>query len=437
MRRAYRLFFITVLFISSLVLITAKTSGAVLKPEEILVVVNKESIDSVRMGKLYIALRYIPSSNLAGISAPFQDEISRKQYDEQIAGPLRKTIHDLQDKGKRIRCIVTMYGVPLRISPVMPSDTSQEEIRKYEDILKQKKAELSELKEQPKWWNKIFKKTIRKSDIDQLQTEINKRQFELDHLTGKDTIAAVDSELALLLSSSYDLAGWQLNPEFTPFKGRMNSKNKVLMVSRIDAPTPALAEKMMRTAVEVEKTGLSGKLYLDARGFSGENDYAKFDEDIRRTAQILEKGLMPVVLDNKPELFGPGEAPMAALYCGWYSLGEYKDAFEWAKGAVGYHVASSEAVSLHDPGRNYWVKGMLERGVIASLGPVTEPYLTAFPPPSLFFPLLMSGQYSLAEVFAMTNPFLSWRMILVGDPLYNPFRAKPAYPLKDPPPPPR
>jgi len=435
-RRTCKFCFAAVLYISTLIFVTAGPAGAVLKPGEILIVVNAGSPDSIRLGKLYAELRRIPHGQIAEIKAPFQDNISRTQYDELIAAPLRRTINNLQDKGKRIRCIVTMYGVPLRILLIKPSDISEEKVKRYEDILKQKKDELSELKEQPKWWDKFFKKSLPEKNIDQLQTEINKRQFELDHLKGNDTVAAVDSELALLLSPSYEFAGWQPNPAFIPFKDRIRNKVRALMVSRIDAPSPELVEKMIRTAVDVEKKGLSGKIYLDARGLSGSSEYARFDDDIRRTADVLEKGFMPVVLDNRPELFGPGEAPDAALYCGWYSLGEYMDAFEWVKGAVGYHVASSEAVSLHDPARKYWVKSMLEKGVIASVGPVTEPYLIAFPPPSIFFQLLMSGQYSLVEVFAMTNPFLSWRMILVGDPLYNPFRIKPAYPLKDPPPPP-
>jgi len=410
------------------------SSEAVLRPEEVLIVVNPESSDSVRLGSLYSELRKIPFSHIAGVKAPFQEGITRKQYDELIAAPLRKTINSLQEKGVRIRCIVTVYGVPLRISKTLPPDASQETIKKLEETIGEKNKEKVELETLLKE-NKNSKEVHKK--LNALKSEIGKLQFELAHLTGKDTVAAVDSELALLLSPSYELAGWQPNPEFYFIRGRLNNSPQALMVSRLDASAPEVVEKIMRTAVEVEKTGLAGKLYLDARGLSGASEYAKFDEDIKRAARILEKGLMPIVLDNKPELFGPGEAPEAALYCGWYSLGEYRDAFEWAKGAVGYHVASSEAVSLHDPKRNYWVKSMLDRGVIASIGPVTEPYLTAFPPPSIFFQLLMSGHYSLAEVFAMTNPFLSWQMILVGDPLYNPFRVKPAYPLIDPPPPPK
>jgi len=426
-----------IFFLVCTVLSAAASSNAAIKPEEVLVVVNTASLDSVHLGKLYTRLRHIPPENIAEIKTTLQDEISRAMYNELIAEPIKEIIKNLQDKGTRIRCIVTVYGVPLRISPQRPPDISAEEVLKHEYILTQKKEQLSIMKEKPKWWNKFLRKRYKKSDIEALESEIRKLQFEVNHIQGRDTIAAVDSELALLLSPPYDLTGWQLNPEALFFRGKIRKTARMLMVSRLDAPDPGLVEEMIRTAMEVEKTGLSGKMYLDARGLKSDNAYSKFDEDIRRTAEILEKSTVKIVLDNKPELFGAGQATDAALYCGWYSLGQYKDAFKWAKGAVGYHVASAEARSLHDPKGNYWVKSMLERGVIASLGPVTEPYLTAFPPPSVFFPLLLSGRYSLAEVFAMTNPFLSWQMILVGDPLYNPFKQAPAYLLKNPPPPPK
>jgi len=403
-------------------------------PEEIMIVANSKSKDSLRLAKLYLKLRKIPSTHLVEIKVPMENQISREQYNELIAAPLRKKIAALYDKKVRIRCIVTVYGIPLRIGAQRPPDASQVEIKKYQDMIEQKNKEVTELKGKNK--NKTEHEKSSEDTISRLQTEIAKLQFELNHLTGADTIAAVDSELALLLSPSYQLAGWQPNPEFLYYRGGTNNSNPVLMVSRLDAPTPEIVEGMMRTSVEVEKTGLHGKFYLDARGFTGKDAYGVFDEYIRNSAEILKKGSMQVILDNRPELFGPGEATSAALYCGWYSLGKYVDAFEWVKGAVGYHVASSEAVSLHDATSTYWVKSMLERGVVASLGPVTEPYLQSFPPPHLFFQLLMSGKYSLAEVFAMTNPFLSWQMILVGDPLYNPFKVNPPYLLKGPPPPP-
>jgi uncharacterized protein (TIGR03790 family) len=135
-----------------------------------------------------------------------------------------------------------------------------------------------------------------------------------------------------------------------------------------------------------------------------------------------------VVVDDKPGLFQAGQCPEAALYCGWYSLGKYVDAFDWSPGAVGYHLASSEAATLHDANSQVWCKRMLEDGVAATIGPVYEPYLFAFPRPEEFFALLLRGELTLVECYYRTQPLNSWMMVLVGDPLYRPYKA---HPMKD------
>ena len=101
-------------------------------------------------------------------------------------------------------------------------------------------------------------------------------------------------------------------------------------------------------------------------------------------------------------------------------------AFQWQKGAVGYHVASYEARTLKQPASQVWCKRMLEEGVAATLGPVTEPFLHSFPLPDQFFPILMSGKLTLLEVYFATVPQVSWMQILIGDPLYRPFKNRPA-----------
>ncbi len=404
---------------------TAGLSEAALLPEEVVVLVNAKSSESVRIGQLYMDLREVPSGHLIKVNTVLKDDVSFDHYNRVIAEPVRNIIGNLNDEGSNIRCIVTAYGIPLRIAALKPLIIPEKEINNLEHTIKKKREELSLLREkrkEPGAEKGDLKKAVRKLD-----GEIKSLRLRLGTLNGSDTKSAVDSELALLLSPDYPYAGWQSNPQFLPNRGKAAHFGRVLMVSRVDAPTPELAEELIRASIETEKEGLSGKIYLDARGLKGNSAYAAYDNEIRRAAQILQKGLLPVVLDNRPALFGSGEAPAAALYCGWYSLGKYQDAFQWVKGAVGYHVASAEARSLHSTKHAYWVKSMIERGVVASLGPVSEPYLHAFPHPSLFFPLLMTGQYTIAEVFAMTNPLLSWRMILVGDPLYNPFKNRPAY----------
>ena len=87
---------------------------------------------------------------------------------------------------------------------------------------------------------------------------------------------------------------------------------------------------------------------------------------------------MPVVLDEKESLFQEGECPDAALYCGWYSLANYVDAFKWVPGSIGYHIASVECETLRRPGNRLWCETMLEKGVAATIGPVAEPYVQGF-----------------------------------------------------------
>jgi uncharacterized protein (TIGR03790 family) len=115
-----------------------------------------------------------------------------------------------------------------------------------------------------------------------------------------------------------------------------------------------------------------------------------------------------------------------ALYTGWYNVGNYVPGCTFNLGAVGYHVASYELTSLRDPNNHGWCGGLLSDGVVATIGPVSEPYLHAFPTPDEFFPLLMCGQLTLAEVYWRTTPLVSWKMALIGDPLYVPYRTNPA-----------
>jgi uncharacterized protein (TIGR03790 family) len=258
----------------------------------------------------------------------------------------------------------------------------------------------------------------------------------IDHqkelLEKNETHASFDSELSLILWDDYPLFGWQPNLLHYMFD-RLPGKRPVMMVSRLAAPSLELAKRLVDTAIEVEKQGLKGKVYLDARGIpftpgpQQRGSYGEYDQSLRDLADRLKTHTrLEVVLDNEQKLFQPGQCPEAALYCGWYSLGAYVDAFQWQPGAVGYHMASIEAVTLRDANHKAWCPSMLARGVCATLGPAAEPYLAAFPLPDDFFSLLLTGKYTLAEVYYRTVPFTSWQMVLVGDPLYNPFRAKPA-----------
>ena len=87
-------------------------------------------------------------------------------------------------------------------------------------------------------------------------------------------------------------------------------------------------------------------------------------------------------------------------------------------------MISDAAVALRSRRGGSWCQQMLADGICATMGPVHEPYLTSFPLPEEFFPLLLSGRYTLAEAYYRSKLYNSWVMVLIGDPLYQPFGGR-------------
>lgn len=253
--------------------------------------------------------------------------------------------------------------------------------------------------------------------------------------------ASFDSELSMIFYADYSPLSQQ--PNSLHYSRDKSRKRRTMMVARLAAPTVKIVEKMIDDAIAMEKTGLKGNVYIDARGLKPKSEkkndpYFVYDQSLRDLAKRLRKHTsLTVVSDDKPELFQAGNCPDAALYCGWYSVRRYIDAFDWKAGAVAYHLASFEAKWLREPleddktGNTPWCPYMLKDGVCATLGPVMEPYLSAFPLPDDFFPLLLTGKSTLAEVFYRSKRFNSWALVLVGDPLYTPYKVTPMLEEKD------
>ncbi|MCG8616875.1 MAG: TIGR03790 family protein [Desulfobacterales bacterium] len=337
-----------------------------LAPEEVLVIANRNAAKSQGLAKFYMEQRGIPEENLVLLWMTDKENCTREEYEKKAVPPIRRFLSTHPD----IRALVTVYGVPLRIRP--PA--------------------------RPKG-------------------EMNKTA---------GTGAAFDSELTLVKVPAYTLKNWQLNPFYLGYKGKKTKilKKDVMMVSRLDAPNAGIVRRMIKDSIMAENEGLRGKAYFDARWAMPRkgtklSGYAYYDVSLHKTARFhREKKILPVVLNQEKALFGPGQARNAALYCGWYSLSNYVDAFQWNRGAVGYHMASGECVTLKGKG-NTWCKRILEKGAAATIGPVDEPYIQAFPVPEIFFNLLTEGYLTLAEAYTVSLPYLSWQMILVGDPLYK------------------
>jgi hypothetical protein len=346
----------------------------------------------VKLARYYMEKRAIPKRHLLELRLSDKEWSSREDYDRDVVSKVREFLKKIDPRGN-IRCLVTMYGLPLKISP--PEMRKEEKVQ-LEELRKIQRAIAEGIKAVPKEENE--KRKLLESDLNAVLKQIHS-------ITKEDYGSAFDSELALVRVEGYNLSQWIPNPMFIGFRN---------------------------DSAEVEMKGLEGNAYFDARWPKLDEEKVKkavsdsaafYDQSIHLAAErIGVSGRMPVVINDKQQLFEEGEGSDAALYCGWYSLSKYIDAFSWKPGAIGYHIASMECSTLKSQNSQVWCKRMLEKGVAATIGPVNEPYLQAFTVPEVFFGLLVEGKLTLAECYALSTPYLSWQMVLIGDPLYRPFR---------------
>lgn len=342
-----------------------------LEPAEIAVVANSREPQGVALARFYMVRRHIPRENLLLLTTTRAEQCSRPIYDREIAVPLAAYLQ----KHPKLSCLLLFYGLPLRIQ-AEPAPKGSDHPRPQQD-----------------------------------------------------TVASLDSELSLVKVGDHPLPGWLANPYFLGFQHQHSTyrKGQVLMVARLDGPSPATVRRLIVDSLAVEGRGLQGTAYFDARWPRASakklQGYKLYDQSLHLAADIVGQAL-PTVLNEEEGLFQPGQAPQAALYCGWYSLAHYVDAFNWQPGAIAYHLASAECATLKQADSQVWCKRLLEEGVAATIGPVGEPYIQAFPLPQLFFSLLLDGDFNLVEAYQLSLPFISWKMILIGDPLYRPFKAR-------------
>lgn len=253
-------------------------------------------------------------------------------------------------------------------------------------------------------------------------------ESQLAWIAPDETSSSVDSELSLVMFDDYPRYRWQPNPlQRVPAPGQPRG----MMTCRIDAPSLDIARRLIDDAIAVEKTGLQGSAVFDSRGLPEKkgnvlDGYGWYDQAIRNAAAfIAEKTKLNVITDDRPQVILPHTNKDVAIYVGWYSLQNYVPGNQFSRGAVGYHVASLELTSLRDAQSKEWVPNLLKDGIAATLGAVGEPYLHAFPRPEEFFLLLLTGDYTVAEVYWRSTPMSSWKLSLIADPLYNPYRSNP------------
>jgi uncharacterized protein (TIGR03790 family) len=384
-----------------------------LEPKEILVIANSDNETSMRIARYYCQKREVPTENIFAVplGAEFRDTISRDDYDKRLAGPIREKLFSPGFAGE-IRCLLTTYGAPYKVGPRGPLKDLEGKLNELRGLAEQEKDAIEKLRSAAGG--------TESKEVEQKRKRLIQLQLEIDRINGKETAASVDSELSLVLYRNYELYRWQRNV----LKNNVHGWDfGTLMVSRLDGPDYTIVKGLVDKALAAEKSGLEGVAYIDSRGLTTDDLPGYFDRSLRDLAVLTRlRTQLLVKEENTGKLFALKECPRTAVYCGWYSLRNYVDAFDFVDGAVGFHISSFEAVNLHDPNSSQWCPAMLRDGITATLGAVAEPYLHSFPEPKAFFQELFNGS-CLVEAFYRTKPFNSWQLILIGDPLYRPFKA--------------
>jgi len=360
-----------------------------------LVVFNTRDPESRALADYYAERRFIPYEQVIGLDCPMEEEITRAQYIETVETPLRKLFdrkgwwemrQGFEDQrevtGSRIRYVALMRGMPLKI-----------------------------------------KTTIVPPAPDKPAPP---RPNGGDPVGGHDE-ASVDSELSVLGGFATDYFGIVNNPYYRRFAPILDSAvtSALLLVCRLDAPSPEIVRRMIDDGLEAERNGLFGWAYIDRRSIP-EGGYKDGDEWLRNAATECWNEGIPVILDNVPPVF-PAGFPVtdAALYYGWYewSFGGGLATVEkpFRRGAVAVHIQSFSAATIRDP-KSHWVGPLVARGAAATMGNVYEPYLDLTPHLDVFNERLLKG-FTLAESAYMSMKVLSWMGVVVGDPLYRPFAA--------------
>ncbi len=370
--------------------------------QEVVVIYNKRVAESKALAEYYARRRQVPPGQVFGFDMSPAEEISRAEYQKGLERPLTNAIGSRKlwqigpvtspsiatPGGKterrvihsKIRYAVLCYGVPLRIA------------------------------EDP---------SIKEDGPESGPAEARRNG------------AAVDSELALLplIEAKHPLNGWYPSPVYTATNAfALHPTNGVLMVTRLDGPTAAIARGLVDKAMEAETNGLWGRAYFDLRNTTVPG-LEIGDRWIRNASEICRRLGFETVVDEHGLTF-PAGFPMSqiALYLGWYDehvSGPFaQPKVEFMPGAFAYHLHSYSACSLRTTNR-YWVGPLLAKGATATMGCVAEPFLVGTPDLATFVGRLVYSGFSFGEAAYASQRLLSWQVTVVGNPLYRPFGRNP------------
>ena len=337
-------------------------------PDSVLVVINQTSALSRQIGEYYAERRHIPSSNICRITASANEEISRSDFDDQIARPIQNFLrgHNLTEK---VLYIVTTAGVPLKVH---------------------------------------------------------------GNLGLAAEAASVDSELTLLYFDLHGRAHPLPAGIANPFFGKINAPFRhpdfpIYLVTRLAGFDFDDVKGIIDRALVARNRG---KFVIDLKGSdntqgnawllqaAGQLPRGRVVLDASRTVLSHESDVIAYASwgsndpDRKERHLGfhwlPGAIMTEYVSTNGRSFARPPDS--WNMGAWG------DAKATFQGSPQSLTADYIHDGVTGASGHVYEPYLQFTPRPNLLLPAYFHGR-NLAESYYLAIPVLSWMNIVIGDPL--------------------
>ena len=228
--------------------------------DEVVVVYNSQLPASKAVAEHYAAARQVPAKQIFGFALTTNEIISRAEFTDFLQKPLAEKLaatglwkfgelkipangnqpahSEARVVASKIRYAVLCYGVPLKIAPG--------------------------------------------SIMDEVADKVMNQELRRDE-------ASVDSELAWLplIKMKVSLAGPLPNLFYTcTNQAMLTPLNGVLLVARLDGPTPEIASGLVDKALAAERDGLWGRAYIDTRHLQTNDAYYLGDQWMLASAEI-------------------------------------------------------------------------------------------------------------------------------------------------------
>jgi uncharacterized protein (TIGR03790 family) len=374
---------------------TAYISNLQNNPENVLVLYNLDYSrdenanniwDGYEIAAYYCEKRTIPSSNLIGITAPTQPDISRAQYDSYYADGennigIRQQIENILDskrdeEGKllrsKIKYIVLTKGIPHRI-------------KTYQN------AEL---------WLQDY--------------------------------GSVDAAVAMIFNGNYEIKWYVINPYYNqdhefqgtaPFIPEFYSnglgQRLSFLVTRLDGYSVADVKQVIDRAV---RTGTSARNYT----FILDDAQKTYDRMAlaHQKLSLMGANVFPDpwqddlehILSYPDSVIGIVTHGVHAGLQPDYILNQYN--FDLANGAIFSSYESFNGVSFTPEIQTTQgqISDFIRIGGSGGIGNVYEPQSSAIANEAILFPAYYTG-YTFAEAAYMSLPYIDWTAIVIGDPL--------------------